>query len=36
MLNAEGIDCRYILCGVSRNEAVNRLNNSALEGKGIL
>ena len=34
--NAKGVDYRCILCGISRDEAVNRLNNSALEDKGVL
>ena len=29
-------DYGCILCGISRNEAVNRLNNFALEDKGVL
>ena len=31
-LNVKGVDFRYILCGISRDEAVNRLKNSVLEG----
>ena len=30
------VDYRCILWGISRDEAVNRLNNSALEDKGVL
>ena len=30
------VDFRSILWGISRDEAANRLNNSVLEGKGIL
>ena len=36
ILNAKGVDYRCILWGISRDEAVNRLNNSALEDKGVL
>ena len=35
ILNAKGIDCRCILCCISRNKAVNILNNSVLEDKGV-
>ena len=31
-LNVKGVDFRYILWGISRDEAVNRLKNSVLEG----
>ena len=36
ILNAKGADYRCILWGISRNDAVNRLNNSVLEDKGVL
>ena len=36
ILNAKGVDYRCILWSISRNEAVNRLNNSAFEDKGVL
>ena len=36
ILNVKGVDCRCILWGISRNEAVNILNNSVLEDKGVL
>ena len=36
ILNVKEIDCRYISWVVSRDEAVNRLNNSVLEDKGVL
>ena len=36
MLNVKGVDFRYILCGISRDVALNRLNNSVLEDKGVL
>ena len=36
ILNGKGIDYRCILWGISKNSAVDRLNNSVLEDKGIL
>ena len=36
ILNVKGADFRCILWGISRDEAVNRLNNSVLEDRGIL
>ena len=36
ILNAKGVDYRCILWGISRDEAVNKLNNSVLEDKGVL
>ena len=36
ILNAKGVYYRCILWYISRNEAVNRLNNSVLKGKGVL
>ena len=36
ILNVKGVDFRCILWGISRNEAVNRLNNSVLEDKVVL
>ena len=36
ILNAKDVDYRSILWDISRYEAVNRLNNSVLEDKGIL
>ena len=36
ILNAKGIDYRRILWNISRDEAVNRFNNSVLEDKGAL
>ena len=36
ILNVKGVDFRCILWGISRDEAVNRLNNSVLEYKGVL
>ena len=35
ILNVKDADYRCILWGISRNEAVNRLNNSALEDRGV-
>ena len=34
--NAKGVDYRCILCGVSKNDAVDRLSNSVLEDEGAL
>ena len=36
ILNVKGVDFRCILWGISRDEAVNRLNISVLEDKSIL
>ena len=36
ILNVKSVDFRCILWGISRDEAVNRLNNSVLEDKGVL
>ena len=36
ILNVKGVDFRLILRGISRDEAVNTLNNSVLEEKGVL
>ena len=36
ILNVKGVDFRCILWGISRDEAVNRLNNSVLEDKGVI
>ena len=36
ILNVKGVDFRCILSGISRDETVNRLNNSVLEGKDAL
>ena len=36
ILNVKDVDFRCILWGISRGEAVNRLNNSVLEDKGVL
>ena len=36
ILNVKRVDFRYILCSISRDEAVNRLNISVLEDKGAL
>ena len=36
ILNAKGIDYRCILWDISKNDAVDRLNNSVLEEKGVL
>ena len=34
--NVKGVDFRYILWGISRDEALNRLVNSVLEDRGVL
>ena len=36
IINVKGVDFRCILWDISREEAVNRLNNSVLEDKGAL
>ena len=36
IFNVKGVDFRYILWSISRDEAVNRWNNSVLEDKGVL
>ena len=36
ILNAEDVYYRCILWGISKNDAVGRLNNSVLEDKGVL
>ena len=36
ILNVKVADFRCILWGISRDEVVNRLNNSVLEDKGVL
>ena len=36
ILNIKGVDYRCILWTISKNEAVNILNNSVLENKGFL
>ena len=35
-MNVKGVNFRCILCGISSDEAVNRLNNSVLEDRGVL
>ena len=35
-LNAKGVDYRCVLWNITRNDAINRLNNSKLDDKGIL
>ena len=36
ILNAKRVNFRCILCGISKDEAVNRLYNSMLEDKVVL
>ena len=35
LLNVKGVDFRCILWGISRGEAVNRLNNSVFKDRGV-
>ena len=35
-LNTKGVDYRCILWGISKNDGVDRLNNSVLKDKGVL
>ena len=35
IINAKSVDYRCILWGISENDGINRLNNSALEDKGV-
>ena len=36
ILNVKGVGFRCILLGISRDEAINMLNNSVLEDEGVL
>ena len=36
IINAKDVDYRCILCGISKDEAPNKLKNSVLEDKGVL
>ena len=36
IINVKGVDYRCILWDISKNEAINILNNSVLEDKGVL
>ena len=36
VLNVKGVDFKCISWGITRDEAVNRVNNSVLEDKGVL
>ena len=36
ILSVKGVGFRCLLWGISRDEAINRLNNSVLEDKGVL
>ena len=36
ILNAKDVDYRCVLLGISKNDAVDMLNNSMLEDKGVL
>ena len=35
-LNVKGVDYRCVLWNITRNDVINRLNNSRLDDKGIL
>ena len=35
-LNVKGVNFRCILWSISRDEVINRLNNSVLDNKGVL
>ena len=36
ILNPKAVDYRWILWGISKNDAINMLNNYVLEDKGVL
>ena len=36
ILNTKCVDCRGILWGISKNDTINRLDNSVLEDKSVL
>ena len=36
ILNAKGVDYRIVLWNITRNDAINRFNNSKLDDKGTL
>ena len=36
ILSVKGIDYRYVLWNITKNDAINRLNNSELDDKGSL
>ena len=36
ILNVKGVDYRCVLWNITRNDAVNRLNNFKLDDKGLL
>ena len=36
ILNVKGVDYRCVLWNMTRNDAINRLNNSELDDKGTL
>ena len=36
MLNVKGVDYRCVLWNITKNDAINRLNNSKLDDKGSL
>ena len=36
ILNGKGVDYRYVLQGISKDESLNKSNNSVSEDKGVL
>ena len=36
ILNVKGVDYRCVLWGISKNEAMNMMNNSVLKDRGVL
>ena len=36
ILNVKGVDYRCVLCNMTKNDAINLLNNSWLDNKGVL
>ena len=36
ILNIKGVDCRCVIWGMSRNDAINRLKNSEFDDRGSL
>ena len=35
-MNVKGVDYRYVLWSMTKNGAINKLNNSKFDGKGTL
>ena len=36
ILNVKGVDFRFVLWGIRKNEAMNMMNNSVLKDRGVL